>query len=93
MIAPPADHLGVARLRRPECEVCHRAPATSEAAPHDLPYRNDPRAVVRVCDDVDCRNAAKRIVLATVAALEGRTSSIPPCRLETGVYPAARGGR
>lgn len=93
MIAPPTDHLGVARLPRPECEVCRRKPATAEAAPDVLTGVYDPRAVVRSCDDGDCRAIAAARVQARLDEIAGRTSSVPPCRLQTSVYAAARGGR
>ena len=92
-MAPPSNHLGVARLPRPECEVCRRKPATSEAAPDHATGVYDPRAVVRVCDDVDCRTMGASRVRARLDEIAGRTSSVPPCRLQTGFYVAARGGR
>lgn len=32
-VAPPASHLGVARLPRPECEVCRRSPPRPRPRP------------------------------------------------------------
>lgn len=90
---PPSDHLGIAHPR-PVCQVCDRAVATAEAAPTELAYRNDPRAALRVCDDVDCRRVAARIVPAVVAALDALAMTPTPVqRLETAAHPAARGGR
>lgn len=87
---PPSDHLGIAHPR-PACQVCRRKPATAEAAPTELAYRNDPRAALRVCDDVDCRRAAARIVPAVVAALA--MTPTPAQRLEADAHSAVRGGR
>lgn len=93
LVAPPSNHLGVARLPRPECEVCRRKPATAEAAPDHATGVYDPRAVVRSCNDGDCRAIAAARVQARLDEIAGRTSSVPPCRLQTGFYVAARGGR
>jgi len=67
-VAPPADHLGVARPSSstcPLCEVCRRATATSEA----VSKIND-RVKVRVCDDLGCRDTARRLVVAIVEELD-----------------------
>jgi len=78
--------------RRPVCEVCRRAPASAEATSEDT-HPSDSRAVLRVCDDVDCRTMGASRVRARIDEIAGRTSSVPPCRLQTGIHAAARGGR
>lgn len=52
-------------LGRPLCSVCLRAPVTTEAI-----SKVNERAKVRVCDDLGCRDIAKRLVVATVAELD-----------------------
>lgn len=97
LVAPPSDHLGVAVSpiapwsRRPVCEVCRRAPASAEATSEDT-HPSDSRAVLRVCDAIDCRTTASRVVPTAAEALGARVTPAPP-RLVVGVHPAARGGR